>query len=266
MNYKEEFIKRIKYLNSNAMFLINPDKHDDLVCLYNKIESNNKELLINLELLLLSDQKIESNPLYQDVLLKQKDKKYLLYLKDNKDKIIDVFTILCLVRRFIINNQVDKEVLIKKLEALDEYFKVMGYQNNGVTYQSGFIDYLSNGINWNSDNLCVLTEKEKQEMYLLFHDETAWDTQVKCEPSDLFFSDNYCNRDFYLREDELLYYNDNYYMMCPNCYNLVIINKKLIPDKIKEKIKKEALNDGYYLRNIFYKREHLVYEKKKLLK
>ena len=292
MDYKKELIKRIKFIIENAKYLIKPI-NDNLLKTYFYLEENNNELLQDLEYLLLSDEKLENNEIYKNInILKN----------DNKEMIIDDFKLLSIIRKFIVREKINYKEKIKKLSVIDEYFRIIRYQNNEFTYisgaelmpidirnhiiirsgvirngviddkdinysklnHSGFMDFISNMDNHYQDNMSILKEKEKQDIYLSFHDEIPWNMVNNCTKSDLFFSDNYCNKDFYLNEEDIFYFNGNYYMMCPNCYNIVLINSNNISDSIKKRIR-ENNNDKYYLRNAFYKREYLLNEKKKIL-
>ena len=80
MDYKEELIKRVKFLLENDIYLIEPQDKRNLLFLYKKLEQNDNEVLQNLEYLLLGDDDITNNPIYQDVLLRKNDKEYLLKL------------------------------------------------------------------------------------------------------------------------------------------------------------------------------------------
>ena len=303
MDYKKELIKRVIFIMENSMYLIEPQNTLNLLNLYLELEKNNKELLQDLEVLLLSDDDISNNNLYQEVKKRKNNKEYLLKLKENKDNIIDPFTLLSLVRKYVIRENIGNKEILKKIDTLDEYFRIIRYKNNKYTYISGanlepndiknhieiksgvirngikkedkinyskiyhydFINYISNIDNHHKDNLSILTEEEKQKIYLLFHDEIPWNAKEVCTKSNLFFSENYCNQEFYLNEDEIFYYHDNYYMMCPNCYNIVIVDSNKLSNSIKQRIRKRNNQDSYYLRNVLYKREYLINEKKKIL-
>ncbi len=194
----------------------------------------------------------------------------------------------------------------KKLDALDEYFRINRYENNSYIYTSGavlnssdiknninirsgviksnilgdlivyntgfvkssFIDYVSNMNNHYKENLSMLTEEEKQKIYLTYHDEIPWNSIILCNQNTIYFNNESCNTYFNLVEDDIIYYNDNYYILCPNCYNLSLINKELLSDSVKLRIKNKSLENKNIYREIFHKREYLVNEKKdkKLLK
>ena len=212
MDYKKEFIKRVLFLMKNDMYIIDPINKKNILNLYLNLEKNNNKLLSDIEIFLLGDQKLEDTFIYQDVIKKQQDKEYLLKLKDNINDKIDYFTILSLVRKFIVREK-NNDFQDEKLTALDEYFKVVRYQNNEYTYTSGaylepkdiknhiiiqsgiisngifkeneenisfvnnskFIEYL-NDLDNHNDNHSILTEEEKQKIYLTMHDEIPWNT------------------------------------------------------------------------------------------
>lgn len=303
MDYKNELIKRVIFIIENSMYLIEPQNKLNLLDLYLNLENNNKDLLEELEVLLLSDDDISNSPLYQEVNKRKNNKEYLLKLKENKDNMMDPFTLLSLVRKYVVRENIGNKEILNKLDTLDEYFRIIRYQNNKYPYISGavlepndiknhieirsgvirnglkkedkinyskiyhydFINYISNINNHYKDNLSILTEEEKQDIYLKFHDEIPWNTKDICQKSNLFFSSDYCNKEFYLNEDEIFYYRDNYYMMCPNCYNITIIDSNKLSDSSKQRIKERTKEDRNYFRNIFYKREYLINEKKKIL-
>lgn len=124
---------------------------------------------------------------------------------------LDLWKLLQFVRWFIEDQVSDLENKELKLEALDEYFRIYRYSNDDRIWTSGyhltvqdaknvihlmgpikfeeydrdvtdiglknnaFIQFLSDKTNKRKDNCSILSEKEKQEIYLKYHDEMPWD-------------------------------------------------------------------------------------------
>lgn len=243
MNYKEELIKRYEYLYENISYILGPYVHQQSMIefLEDKIKykSSRKRPLATLQLLdydilflieefLFCDSIMEQIPFYLELEIKKKDSKFLKSVKQglhlmkshNKsyqhhffDIQLDMWTLLKQVREYIIDQANNYENKKLKLDALDEYFKICRYSNDGRVWTSGyeltghdvkqiddfmmivpkhdklylsggsgfgimntgFIYYLSDESNKRKDNRSILSEKEKQDIYLKFHDEIPWD-------------------------------------------------------------------------------------------
>lgn len=143
---------------------------------------------------------------------------------------------------------------VKELEALDEYFRILRYSNDGIEWKSGYdlcgedlmhslflvevddadeVSYYDNmefegneficcfASDKNGENSIRLTEKEKQDIYLSHHDELPWDYIVECKSDDTLDRPDKCvpcGDSFILLEDNLFKGNsDKYYCMCPKC-------------------------------------------------
>ncbi len=152
---------------------------------------------------------------------------------------------------------------IKELEALDEYFRVLRYSNDGIEWKSGFdlygedlmhslflIDaedeeevsyYDSSEFEGNEFICCFATdknglndvhfsEKEKQEIYLQYHDELPWDYVVDCREDDTLKrpdKTNPCGNSFVLEEKDIFGAgNGKYYCMCPECGYIINIPRE----------------------------------------
>lgn len=144
---KDELIKRYEFINENAALILAPyiKEEDNLYSKSGKsisLSMLKKEVLVNLEMFLLSDLKMESTALYDNVNYLKKDKKYLLKIKKgllllqkhNENSFLklqlDIWKILEIVRNYIERQEKNYENRQKKLRALDEYFKIARYENN----------------------------------------------------------------------------------------------------------------------------------------
>lgn len=161
----------------------------------------------------------------------------------------------------------------KELEALDEYFRVLRYSNDGIEWVSGFnlegedlihslfllngdreemVRYYDNPeFEGNEFLSCFasgpigndrvsLTEKEKQDLYLKFHDELPWDFIVSCssnENLDLPSVCKPCDNSVLVQENDIFVDdNDNFYCMCNRCGYIIAIQKEGINSKVQKRI------------------------------
>ena len=250
--YKDEFIKRYTYLYKNSAYILAPFMYEetkeemkkrnikyqelnlDIVgtkpLIYLKVDDKTLSLL---EEFLLSDKEMinselykkieylkESNKYYADVefglsLLEKKNQRCLSFFKTK----LDLWKVLCEVRKYIQNQSGDEKNKKLKLEVLDEYFRVNRYSNDGKVWTSGFdltfhdishfdnfsmvssnrevipsrnildIGVLNNGfINFfantsifkNRRNSFHFSEEEKQKIYLNVCDELPWNLKGLC--------------------------------------------------------------------------------------
>jgi len=238
---KEELVKRYKYLYENASFILAPYMHketqNELKARNETFGSNHTTPIIYLNLkfynrivaifeeFLLSDIKMEESYLYKMVEKNKNNKEYLekvkiglaLLSKNNEDEKyfklkLDLYKILGKVRDYLEEQSGDLKNKEKKMSVLDEYYRILRYQNNGKIYTSGrnlnlhdcdsliislhehipsrlstdigvgrnkFIDAICNAHH-HTDNHSVFTEGEKQEVYLQYHDELPYDLMIKC--------------------------------------------------------------------------------------
>lgn len=172
--YKVELAKRYKYLYENIIYIFAPFVHKQTQEEYkNMLEKmNNKniplwkimknsityiksfdvETLSLLERFLLETTSIEETEFYKKLEFLKQDKEYLEKVKkgcillDEKNKnlmesVKEKFTIwklLINVRNYINNQSSDLKNKKLKLEALDEYFRLDRYKNDGKIWKSGF--------------------------------------------------------------------------------------------------------------------------------
>jgi len=253
---KKQLIKRYEYLYENTIYLLAPFivKEDDKIYLKNI----NIELLEIIEEFLLSDLKLEDIYFYQELEKKKNDKYYLMRVNNGlnlvEDKnIFTIWIILKQVRDFIESQIEDFENKNLKLIAIDEYFKIARYTNDGNVYLIGyhgngqinnvlkrtkkengvknnnFINYLVNNDNKRIENNCIISEDEKQQIYLKYHDELPWDLMTHCFEN--------CQKIFYLDEKGIFFDNGSFGYVCPHCGFFVIIDEEILSRGIKERIK-----------------------------
>ena len=337
-NWKEEFIKRYKYIYENTAFIfvsymyelskktyeeINaegvrtayaPVGDDTFIC----FEEFPNEMLNKIEDMLLTNKPFEETEFY----------KYLEELKNNKEFLQLTEKVLTSIKkrnerlntnwqltpwklydqvRIHISKQsgslVNKE---DKLMALDEYFRVYRYKNDQKIYTSGyeinkkdtkginsyepantpvvieptryirdvgtktnaFIKYLYDIRNHYRDNFSILTEKEKQFIYLEYHDELPWDFELECgleyeiEHEKRYTRPNNtepCGETFYIEEANIFVRpNDDiykYFYLCPKCGYMINIPNEIIPEGMQKRIDERCLSDEYLFRKMELKSE-----------
>ena len=319
---KEELRRRYCYIATHAEELLAPSV--ELTKLRKKgVLKNDKEiysikvgklpydLLIDLESFLLSDIPMQESNLYKSWTLKKEEDSYKKMIEQGKELIkkhndamyssyleitLDAWLVLLNVRQFIAGQKTDRENSVEKLHALDEYFKIARYKNDGHVWHSGYllkymdvsnaftdiitrpheatysrlegdnglesskmVLFLTSKSNHNPENDSVLTEKEKQDIYLKYHDELPWDLQAKCAIEDqaiptlielgMTRPDHTfpCGNTFYIKEEDI-FVNLNerqyrYYMLCPHCGYMVHIPSKELPDTIRKRIEDRCYND-----------------------
>lgn len=267
---KEQLIKRYEYVYGNALSILSA-----YICEFNK------NLLNDLESFLLGDIDVEESRLYNFIEFVKSDNIYSQVSKDIENQIellinsgemykteynSYIWKLLCLVRNLLV-----KKNDVKNLNALDEYFKISKYKNDGSLHLTGYNkDFMvkSNNINYsffddnlknneasefvnyviyyknnNTDDYTILTEKEKQNIYLKFHDELPWDTTLKCE-------DKNCNVSFYVKEEKIFVDNNKYYCECPRCGNLVKISNSILTSGIEDRIKNRCLTEDQIFNDV----------------
>lgn len=253
---KNELVKRYRYLYENASLVLVPfvqqSLDDKIKKRYKKAESifdslvylnlDQYDVIIDLvEKFLLGDQMMEESTLYQLIedckmdserLNKIRDE-VVLAITENKihkyfRKSIDIWDVLSFVGEYIEEQSGDLKNKNNKLAILDEYYKLLRYQNDGVVRMSGrkldirdgvftafplqqhvhfrkkedigvvknaFIHTLANAPHYD-DNDSIFMEQEKQDVYLSFHDELPWDLYITCELEKAFsdFADTRLHR------------------------------------------------------------------------
>lgn len=297
---KKELVRRYKFIYSNIEYLVGPF----LVC--NALKEKNDyivnkripyELLMLGQKFLLSDDVAEFSELVKYVERRKNDLEYVKSVDiknkklDNKERLMwEFFNSIC---NLIILQEENKILRRKKLIAMDEYYKILNYQNKmGIQEQgsklinsylnnnknkwyfglgrikeeanlksSKFIKYISDEKNYDKISLGILSSKEKQDIYLEFHDELAWDMLVKCEvdknnvnnprKKHLLRQDINlpCEEEFYLIESKVFINpkdkNYKYYQVCPNCGYVVNIPEDMLSESVKTRIESRCLNDEH---------------------
>ena len=174
----------------------------------------------------------------------------------------------------------------KELEALDEYFRVLRYSNDGIEWTSGYelngadlmhslflfqaereeiVDYfdtpefegnefISCFASGPTDKGSVrLTEKEKQELYLKYHDELPWDFIVSCSKNEKISLPSVCtpcNNSVLVQENDI-FVDDNhdFYCLCDRCGYIIAIQK----EAIKSAVQKRIIDRCYPKKDLFRK-------------
>ena len=347
MNMKEELIKRYCYLCENVEYILAPyikvsnfnevrkDKNqrkfrknfDITVADLERLPYN---LLIDLESFLLSDIPCEESEFYLKLESNKKDTEYLnkvkdglTLLKETNDKIlspllktkINIWKLLSKVRNFIDSQHADRYTRVDKLHAMDEYFKIARYANDGKVWRSGyditfsdykntggnvgyiaysdpsyprekddegidagkFIYYLTNAFNHNKENDSILTEEEKQTIYLKYHDELPWNKTRVCDDEEEYIIDsknsklvrprhtNPCGNTFYVKEEEIFMDPDDsihpYYQLCPHCGYIVNIGEESLSKGVRKRIQNRCIKDPNLFRKMYLYSELFALEK-----
>ena len=217
---------------------------------------------------------------------------------------LDEFKILSTVYDYVQDQSGDLSNKSNKLRILDEYCKLSRYKNDGKIRFSGrnrsIEDCESVSINLNSpkpsrdkndvgvksntfikgiirlpynqNNRSIFTEIEKQDVYLLFHDELRRDLEIKCDttsPSTISGirirpeGTEPCDTRFYIREEDIFVKQDvnifRYYQVCPYCGYIVNIPNEILTNGVINRIEKRCEKDP----NLFRK-EYLYSELKQL--
>lgn len=328
---RDELKDRYKCLYENAQFLLAPFMYEQTEKEFNDLNEKSKKLKLpviyhpliylktpNIRLLrmleeaLLGAKLLENTDLYKYINYNKNNKEYIQYYKKglellekkNNDKLeilkdkLDIWNILTLIRKYISNQSISASIKENKLKAMDEYFRIARYKNDGKVWTSGYhlnfhdaknfeklsftpsqnlnpvisIDKKDIGISNNKfiENLAkkkiYLTEEEKQEIYLTYHDELPWNFSVNCDMENMIVETMIdtrlkrpdltkpCNKSFTINEEEIFVNPDSsvyrYFCMCPHCGFIVNIPKKVLSNRIQDKIEKRCLNDSYLFRKM----------------
>ena len=160
---------------------------------------------------------------------------------------------------------------------------------NDIGLKEGdFISFVSNNSNHYDDNFSLLTEQEKQYIYLTYHDELPWNLEKTCELEEQIIPTMIetrlarpehtmpCGETFYVNEEEIFVNSRDvlyrYYQLCPHCGYIVNIPKKILSDGIKIRIEERCLKDPNLFRKMYLYSELFSLDKssskeqKKLLK
>ena len=330
---KKELIGRYKYIYENASFILAPYMYQqtkeererlnrelkklgyrDLINnkLLISLKALPKSLLLDLESFLLSDIPFKESNLYKTLEIQKKNLDYLKKVKLGLNLVKDYnadlpnimwlklnsWKLFTLVRKFINEQSGDLQNKENKLVALDEYFRIDRYSNDGKIWTSGysinfkdlkhlsslnesvsledrhprrelsdiglkkgnFIKYLADIENHYKDNLSLLTEEEKQAIYLTNHDELPWNLELVCN-NDININltrpehTNPCGKTFYVNEEEIFVDSKNslfrYYQLCPHCGYIVHIPNNMLPYKIRKKIEERCSKDSNLFRKMY---------------
>lgn len=207
--------------------------------------------------------------------------------------------LLQLIYNFVSKQSCDIKNKNNKLLVIDEYARINRYKNDGKIWISGvhlmckdianytnynsssvilgnhkkfmrdkndvglksslFIKYISNMRKHYEYNYSILTEEEKQKIYLEYHDELPWDLEIKCvfDNDDLErpYNTNPCLEFFYIKEEDI-FINPNlkdyrYYQVCPHCGFIVNIPDNILSEGIKKRIEDRCKNDSMLFRKMY---------------
>lgn len=212
---------------------------------------------------------------------------------------LDHWSILCAVARYIEEQSGDLKNKVNKMKVLDEYFRIGRYKNNGKIYTSGikpdlhdfdsivlpkkeieprrdrndigikknkFITTISNSPKFEYNN-SIFTEREKQEIYLGYHDELPNDLEINCSIEEEYIetlietrlrrpeNTKPCGENFIIKENEI-FVNPNdhlyrYYQICPHCGFIVNIPKEILSDGLKQRIEDRCSKDDKLFRKMY---------------
>lgn len=337
---KQELINRYKYIYENAVYILAPymyqqtkeereelnkkyrkenKKHpfitNDLLINLNELPS---ELLLDLESFLLSDVPFNQSKLFVELEEKKKNTDFLNKVKNGLNLLeqhnlkksyyqikLDFWKLLVNVRDFINEQSNDLKNKDKKLTALDEYFRINRYNNDGIIWTSGFsinfkdinnnyssfygispknkpkpsrdkkdiglkkgdfINFIADKSNHYDYNFSILTEQEKRDIYLTYHDELPYNLEKVCEIEEEYDSTdetrlkrpdhtNPCGETFYVNENEIFVNPTDslyrYYQLCPLCGFIVNIPKEILSDGIKKRIEERCMKDPNLFRKMY---------------
>ena len=235
-------------------------------------------------------------------LLERKNERYeILKLK------LNCYYLLKLLYAFIERQLGDRKNRDRKLLVIDEYIRISRYKNDGKIWTSGmyqtfndidnytnynysaimlknskkfirdendvgvksslFIKYVSNMRNHYEYNYSILTEEEKQKIYLEYHDELPCDLEVKCDlekfdtsiqcEKRLIRPDNTkpCLEFFNINEEDIFVDLNSkwhrYYQVCSHCGFIVNIPDNILSEGIKKRIEDRCKEDPMLFRKMY---------------
>jgi len=180
---------------------------------------------------------------------------------------------------------------VNKLQVLDEYFRLNRYKNDGSIWSSGYhlstVDFINNCVGdsystSSNSNIKIkdrkpkdvgvkknsfidyfisthkdvktggwLTEKEKQEVYLRYHEELPHDLYDMCcdnnlEVNSFIPKETFpCFTPVLLKEENIFFYEDKFYHVCPTCgYIILIVDMdEYLTEGIKKRIIERSKKD-----------------------
>ena len=208
---------------------------------------------------------------------------------------LTIWNILNLVSSYVSEQSGDLKNKERKLCVIDEYYRIARYRNNGNMYTSGRVlnfhdtdsmvipihrrlpirEKKDIGVTENEfittivyapkykNNMSIFTEKEKQKIYLDYHDELPCDLKITCDigldcdQMKLVRPDNTecCEKEFIIKEDEI-FVNPNddiyrYYQMCPHCGYIVNIPNENLSEGIMQRIEDRCNKDLKLFRKMY---------------
>lgn len=323
---KQELIKRYRYLYENSYFILAPYVQE--VCEKEENQLLQKSIVrlnINIfddinrlfEEFLLSDKPMEESTLYQFIEEKRTDKVYLDKVKNGLKLIeitnlgtndtllkIDIWKVFEIVTNYVEAQSGDLINKGLKLYVIDQYYKILRYNNDGRVYTRGrhlttnantqsktnipCRDEKDIGVEKNSfistiayapthvKNLSIFSEKAKQKIYLLYHDELPCDLQMYCtleEESSTELEPNMrrpentspCKAHFIIKEEEI-FINPNerpykYYQLCPYCGYIVTVPTEILSEGIKHRIEERCTQDDNLFKKMYLHSETFDLEK-----
>lgn len=212
---------------------------------------------------------------------------------------LDCRKLLSIIYDFISKQSNDLKNRDNKLLVIDEYIRISRYDNSSKLWTSGmktnfkdmnnYTNYSSSGIMLNEPkkfmrdkddiglqsgafikfiadmdnhykyNYSILTEEEKQQIYLKYHDELPWDLEIKCffsEEEPLVRPNNTepCNEFFTIKEEEIFIdfnlTSYRYYQLCPKCGFMVNIPNDVLSEGVKKRIEDRCKDDPALFRKM----------------
>lgn len=315
---KKELIWRYRFIYENIEYIVGPfllygNNYENEFIINKKIPY---ELLKLGQDFLLGDEKAEFSKFVMYVERRKRNPEFVKSIPADIDKERLMWEFLNSIGNLIINQDGNKILREKKLQAMNEYYKILNYQNKMEGQKLGsklianylnskrnkwkipfgkdkdeanfkttkFVKALNDKSNYDETSLGILSDKEKQEIYLLFHDELPWDLLVKCEvdknsiykPREKRLINRNCQspcgEEFYLIEENI-FINPNdefydYYQICPNCGYIITVPHSLLPNTIRTRIEERCLNAKYSFSSQILKAElkSMDYRDDKLIK
>ena len=214
-------------------------------------------------------------------------------------KKLDLYEILSKVCDYIDEQSGDLKNKKSKLYVLDQYYRILRYENNGKIYTSGrklnlhdcssisiplhdnvpsrdkkdigvtrnsFISFIETAPYY-EDNWSIFTEKEKQEIYLQYHDELPCDLEITCDIEEEYIKTMMetrlyrpektkpCGENFIIKEEEIFVDSNDklyrYYQLCPHCGFIVNIPKEIMSEGIKQRIGERCNKDENLFRKMY---------------
>lgn len=304
---KKEFIWRYKFIYENIEYIIGPFYIDNIFKEENDYIVNKKlpyDLLVIGQSFLLNDEKALYSDLVKYVEIRKRDQEYGKVLErlreKNNNKEYLMWQFFNSISNLLMKQDNNKILRSRKLKAMNEYYKILNYKNKEgeqerdskfirkylnsnkifvlrrikeetILRASNFVKYLSNMKNYDLISMGILSDMEKQDIYLEFHDELAWDTIIKCEvdkntiykpkKKHLLRQDINppCGEEFYLVESKIFINPEDscsdYYQVCPNCGYVVNIPCDWLSENVRDRIEDRCLNDENEFSNQLLKAE-----------